>query len=116
LNEFHEKYAKQGLVVVGMYHPKPPRHESAENVKKFAANLKFEFPIAVDNDRWNTLKQWWLMQNRSFTSVSFLVDKKGIIRYIHPGGEFHKSDDAKHEKCQKEYEEVKEMIEKLVRE
>ncbi|MFL6354154.1 MAG: hypothetical protein ACJ74Z_20205 [Bryobacteraceae bacterium] len=58
--------------------------QSAEPLKK---NI-LRFPIAVDGD-WAALKRWWLTKDRDFTSVSFLVDRSGIIRYVHPGGEFH---------------------------
>jgi hypothetical protein len=46
----------------------------------------FKFPVAVDRD-WRTVKRWWLDgQRRDFTSVSFLLDGRGVIRFIHPGG------------------------------
>jgi len=31
----------------------------------------------------------WLNQERDWTFGSFLLDRQGIIRYVHPGGEFH---------------------------
>jgi hypothetical protein len=42
--------------------------------------------IAIDLD-WKTLRAYWLDgAKREYTSVSFLIDRKGTIRYIHPGG------------------------------
>ena len=33
------------------------------------------------------LNRWWLDgHKRDFTSVSFLIDRQGVIRLIHPGG------------------------------
>ena len=88
LNEFHEKYKDDGLVVIGMFHPKPrPQSTTMEYVQKAAEALHFTFPVAID-DHWETLNEYWLNVRRSFTSVSFLIDQEGIIRYIHPGPEF----------------------------
>ena len=52
----------------------------------WAREFGFTFPVAIDRD-WATLRRWWLDgHRRAFTSVSFLIDRQGIIRYIHPGG------------------------------
>jgi hypothetical protein len=54
-------------------------------VKGWAKDFGFRFPVGVDRD-WRTLNRWWLKgQRRDFTSVSFLIDKRGIVRRIHPG-------------------------------
>ncbi len=61
-------------------------------VKKFAAEYGFKFPVAVDPEM-QTLKQWWLDgDRRKWTSVSFLLDRKGVVRHIHPGGMYVKGD------------------------
>jgi len=42
---------------------------------------------------WRTLKQWWCGgHDRAWTSVSFLIDQEGIIRYLHPGGSYTDED------------------------
>ena len=56
-------------------------------VKGYLEHYQFRFPVAIDPD-WKTLEQWWLDRERGFTSVSFLLDKKGVIRFIHPGGKY----------------------------
>lgn len=96
LNQFYSKYREKGLVVIGMYTPKPsPQPTSAETVKHYAADYQFHFPVAVDDD-WQTLNKYWLdrVPDADFTSVSFLIDKKGTIRYIHPGGAYSAKDAA----------------------
>jgi thiol-disulfide isomerase/thioredoxin len=96
LNEFHEKYQSKGLVVVGFYHHKSDEALSVEKVKLAAGEFGFTFPVAIDHD-WQTLKSWWLNGNdQRWTSVSFLLDRNGIIRHVHPGGEYAKGskDDA----------------------
>ena len=93
LNEFHEHYSDRGLVVVGLYHHKSSVPLSSGHVAKQVDRLGIKFPVAIDLD-WRTLNQWWLDGgDRDFTSVSFLIDKTGRIRHIHPGGEYPKDTD-----------------------
>jgi peroxiredoxin len=108
LNEFYSAYKNKGLIVIGMYTPKPqPNNVPLEEVQQYVKDYGFEFPVALDNE-WATLNKFWLdrVPNADFTSVSFLIDKKGIIRYRHPGGKYE-SHDA---------EIIQKMIEKLVSE
>jgi peroxiredoxin len=89
LNYFYARYGSQGLVVIGMYTPKPrPAHHSVSVVRRYVEDYQFKFPVALDDD-WATLRTFWLnrVTEPDFTSVSFLIDKKGTIRFIHPGGE-----------------------------
>ena len=86
LNQLHADYARRGLVVIGMYHHKRPEPLTTEGARGWTRELGFRFPVAVDRD-WRTLNRWWLgARKRAFTSVSFLIDRRGIIRHIHPGG------------------------------
>ena len=74
-------------------------------LEKAANEKQFTFPVALDAD-WSALKRWWLNRDRDFTSVSFLVDRNGVIRYVHPGGEFHEGTQgafANHESCNRDY-------------
>ena len=93
-----------GLVVIGVYHPKPPREVTDRHVLDVADRLGFGGPIAVDT-RWSTLERYWLdgHPDRQWTSVSFLIDRNGIIRWVHGGGEYHPSDDPRHAACALEY-------------
>lgn len=114
LNEFHDTFKDKGLVVIGMYHPKPPGPRRQKVLEKAVKRLGFEFPIALDLD-WRALRRYWLAKGRNrWTSVSFLVDKRGKIRYIHPGGEYYKGEDAAQTEAERDYEELKAMIEKLL--
>jgi peroxiredoxin len=86
LNGFHRDYARRGLVVVGMYHHKSDEPLTLGAVRGWVHEYGFEFPVGVDRD-WRTLRRWWLDgTHRDFTSVSFLIDRRGVIRHIHPGG------------------------------
>jgi hypothetical protein len=63
-----------------------------ESVRETVKAYGFQFPVAVDRD-WKTLRRWWLDGNdRAWTSVSFLIDAEGVIRWVHPGGKYEEGD------------------------
>lgn len=95
LETWKSRYQDQGLIVVGLYHHKSRSALRLERVQALAASLGYTFPIAIDRE-WKTLRKWWLdpVPTADFTSVSFLIDQEGIIRYIHPGGQYIQGDEA----------------------
>ncbi len=117
LNELHERYADGGLTVVGMYHPKPiDRAITASEIREAAQQRGFHFPIAIDRD-WAMLRRWWLGDGRRrATSVSFLIDKRGLIRYIHPGPAYHRQVVAGDERPSRDFAKLQQMIEELLAE
>ena len=90
LERLREQHARDGLVVIGVYHPKPRGPRRDADIVAAAKRLGFHGPIAVD-ERWSTLARWWLdgHPERGFTSVSFLIDRGGRVRWVHRGGELH---------------------------
>jgi peroxiredoxin len=112
LNELHRRYGREGLTVIGIYHPKPPGPRSEATVAAAARRLGFQFPVAIDAD-WETLRRWWLSQgDHGWTSVSFLLDRQGRIRFIHPGGEYYPGEGAPG----RDYEALRATIEHLLAE
>jgi peroxiredoxin len=108
LNEFHETFRSRGLRVIGFYHHKSPGPLRVETVREAAVRFGFKFPVAIDPE-WRTLKAWWLDHgDREFTSVSFLIDRRGVIRHVHPGGQYAKED--------ADYAALRARIEKLLEE
>ena len=86
LRELDEKYRARGLVVVGIHHPKSPESHDPKVIEKAAKELGFAFPIATDPE-WTTVKAYGVGTTfRNFTSVSFLIDRAGVIRWVHDGG------------------------------
>ena len=94
LNRWYEAYKDEGLVVVGFYHHKARSPLLVRDVETLAGKMGFTFPLAIDPN-WTTLKRWWLdpVPEARFTSVTFLLDHEGIIRHIHPGGQYVEGDD-----------------------
>ena len=86
LRALHERYADQGLAVIGMYHHKAETPLDPVEVEGWVKHFGYRFPVAIDKD-WTTLRRWWLDgHDRSYTSVSFLIDKAGVVRRVHLGG------------------------------
>ena len=56
--------------------------------------------------------RYWLggHPERTWTSVSFLIDRGGVIRWFHGGGEYHASTDPRHASCDLEYRELEQAV------
>jgi len=117
IEELRERLGPQGLEVVGVFHPKPPRAVSDRHIQKVARELGFSGPIAVD-PHWGMLDRYWLAARpeRNWTSVSFLIDRAGVIRWVHGGGEYHPSDDPRHARCAKQYAELERVLAEVLSE
>ncbi|AIC27648.1 cytochrome-c biogenesis protein [Rhizobium etli bv. mimosae str. IE4771] len=75
-----EKYADQGLVVIGVHAPEFAFEKKIDNVKSAIDDFKIGYPVAVDND----YKIWRAFEN-SYWPAAYLIDAKGQIRYHHFG-------------------------------
>jgi peroxiredoxin len=114
LNALHEEFGPRGLVVIGMYTPKPrPRPTAVEQVRKYVASYGFEFPVAVDDD-WAALRRLWLdrVPGADFTSSSLLIDRQGVVRHVHPGGVYalHAEDAS----ARRDYDALRSAIERAL--
>jgi len=86
LSRWEDEYRDQGLVVIDIYHPKPPHAVSDDQVRAYAKRIGMRGTLAVDAS-WSALDKLWLRgQDREFTSASLLVDREGIVRAVHRGG------------------------------
>ena len=121
LRMISDHYGPRGLTVVGVYHPKADRDSplNMARVEYAVAERELDFPIAVDWDwRNGVLADWWLTgPERPATSVTFLLDKSGVIQYVHPGMEYHEADDAEgHAMCANDMVGITDAIERLLAE
>ncbi len=117
LNKWYETYSDSGFIVIGVYHPKPdPKQCDAEEIREFAREKGFRFPIAIDAN-WENLQKFWLQGGqKKFTSVSFLIDASKTIRYIHPGGEYHEQQEEGHENCVRDFHILEREIQRALHE
>ena len=114
IERWRRKYEKNGLAVVGIYHPKPPRAVKDEDILATAKKLGYRGPIAVDED-WSQLERAYLDSgDRGATSVTFLVDGDGIIRFVHPGPIFFASDDPRFAEADADHRLLEKAIEALL--
>lgn len=75
-----EKYKDQGLVVIGVHSPEFAFERDVDNVKKAVADLKIDYPVAIDNDYaiWRAFKnQYW--------PAHYFIDAEGRVRHHHFG-------------------------------
>jgi peroxiredoxin len=116
LRDLEREYGPRGLVVVGIHHPKSDAARSPEAVAAAARALAIDFPIALDND-WRTVSAYGVGRVfQRFTSVSFLIDRQGRIRFVHDGGEYHPGGGAKHRDCNAAYAALRQAIERALAE
>jgi peroxiredoxin len=112
LRAIDRDYTSRGLHVIGMYHHKDDTPFDPKVYEDTAKKYQFTFPVAFDPE-WHTLESWLHDANgkqvdTGFTSVTFLIDKHGVIRHVHPGGSYVEGDPA--------YAEMRASIERLLAE
>jgi thiol-disulfide isomerase/thioredoxin len=77
---WHEKYRDQGLVVVGVHTPEFPFERDVDNVRWAAADMRVDYPIALDSD----YRVWRAFDNHYWPAV-YMADAEGRIRHHHFG-------------------------------
>jgi len=84
LESWHEKYSKEGLVVIGVHAPEFQFEKKLENVQQAVADQGITYPVVQDND----FKLWNAYSNR-YWPAKYLIDKEGVVRFTHFGeGEY----------------------------
>ncbi|HWU93352.1 MAG TPA: cytochrome c biogenesis protein CcdA, partial [Sphingomicrobium sp.] len=88
LKAWNERYAKDGLVIIGVHAPEFAFERDPANVRKAVADLGIRYPVALDNRYvvWNALKN-------SYWPAHYFFDAQGRLRYHHHGeGEYDLSE------------------------
>ena len=80
VNAWHDKYADDGFVIVGVHYPEFEFERNLDAVIESAKERGIEYPIAQDNDG----ETWRAYKNRYWPTM-YLIDKNGNIRYTHIG-------------------------------
>jgi alkyl hydroperoxide reductase subunit AhpC len=80
LRDWHEKYEKEGLTIVGVHTPEFFWEKSYDRVVDAVARLGIRYPVVQDNDSaiWSRfgIRAW---------PTAVVVDRNGVIRYQHIG-------------------------------
>ncbi|MDQ3338372.1 MAG: TlpA family protein disulfide reductase [Myxococcota bacterium] len=112
LRHFDRTYGPRGLQVIGVYHHKEATPFDPAVYEETARKYGFTFPVAFDPE-WQTFESWSHDRegkpiSTGWTSVTFLLDRRGVIRHVHPGGQYVEGDPA--------YGEMQAAIERLLAE
>jgi cytochrome c biogenesis protein CcdA/thiol-disulfide isomerase/thioredoxin len=75
-----ERYRDQGLVVIGVHAPEFAFEKNVDNVKKAIADLKIDYPVAIDNGY-----AIWRAFNNEYWPAHYFIDAEGRIRHHHFG-------------------------------
>ncbi|MFL6737869.1 MAG: thioredoxin family protein, partial [Sphingomicrobium sp.] len=76
----YDRYARDGLVVIGVHSPEFAFEREPANVRKAVSDFGIGYPVALDNE----LKIWRAFDNH-YWPAHYLADAKGRIRYHHFG-------------------------------
>ena len=80
LQTWHERYADEGLVILGVHTPEFEFEKVYENVVQATKDMGVAWPVVQDND----YRVWRSYSNR-FWPAKYLIDKNGVIQYRHFG-------------------------------
>jgi cytochrome c biogenesis protein CcdA/thiol-disulfide isomerase/thioredoxin len=83
-----EKYKDQGLVVIGVHAPEFAFEKNIGNVRAAVADLKIDYPVAIDNDY-----AVWRAFGNQYWPAHYFIDAEGRIRHHHFGeGDYEESE------------------------
>ena len=77
---WHQKYAEQGLTIVGVHTPEFFWEKPYDKVAAATQKLGIAYPVVQDNDfaTWKRFGIWaW--------PTAVLIDRKGVVRFRHVG-------------------------------
>jgi thiol-disulfide isomerase/thioredoxin len=93
--ELQEKYAKDGLVIVGVHTPRIDYERDVAKVKEAVTAKGIKYPVVIDNNY-----QIWSDYLCATWPSQFVIDQQGIIQLSHSGTG--------------RYEDIEEVIKKLL--
>ena len=90
LNAWNKRYAKDGLVIVGVHTPEFPFEREASNVEEAIKTDGIEYPVVQDNEM-----QTWNAYENLYWPAEYYVDSRGKVRYADFGeGEYGKKEEV----------------------
>ena len=86
LNDLEERFKDQAFTVLGIHSPEFAHEKDKGRLLDKVQEFGLKHPVMMDND----LAYWRALGNRYWPAF-YLVDKEGLVRYLHVG-ETHKGD------------------------
>ena len=80
ITAWDEKYADQGLLIIGIHSPEFEFEKNAENVQVAIEKYGIGYPVVLDNG----MKTWKAFEN-NYWPRKYIADHQGNIRYDHIG-------------------------------
>ena len=80
LKAWHEKYADDGLTIIGVHTPEFTFEKDLNNVQQALTNYGITYPVAIDND-----KVTWRAYNNRYWPAMYFIDKAGNVRHLKIG-------------------------------
>ncbi len=86
--EWDKKYRDQGLRIIGVHTPEFRYEQKLENVQQAVNDFGIEYPVVLDNGY-----ATWRAYKNLYWPALYLIDKQGVVRYIHYGeGAYEKTE------------------------
>jgi thiol-disulfide isomerase/thioredoxin len=95
VKEWHDKYAKDGLVIIGVHVPRIDYEKEIPKIKDAVLKKGIKYPVVVDNNY-----EIWSDYLCNTWPSHFIVDQAGVIQLSHSGTE--------------RYEDTEKVIQKLL--
>lgn len=97
ITAWDDKYADEGLLIIGIHSPEFEFEKDIDNVKMAVAKYGINYPVVLDND-----KDTWNAFGNMYWPRKYVADYEGYIRYDHIG--------------EGAYDETEKVIQKLLKE
>lgn len=80
LNEWYDRYADEGLVILGVHAPEFDFEKNPTNVEDAVNQFGIKYPVVLDSDH-----KTWNAYNNNYWPRHYLIDSQGYIRDDHIG-------------------------------
>ena len=90
VKEWHQKYTKDGFVVIAVHSPEFSHEKEVGRVKDYVKENNITYAVPIDND----FRNWREYHNRYWPTL-YVIDKKGTIQYTRIGeGAYEQTEEA----------------------
>ncbi|MCY4086167.1 MAG: cytochrome c biogenesis protein DipZ [Actinomycetia bacterium] len=88
LKRWHDRYADEGLVIVGVHTPEFAFERERDNVEEAVEGFEIAYPVALDPD-FGTWRAW----GNRYWPAKYFIDRDGNVRFAHFGeGHYEESE------------------------